>query len=108
MKMCAKSGQEFVIGGYTPKPKNFDALIIDYYQDGLLMYTARTMGMNSPARGRSGQLRRRTVTEVAFNNLHQCRRAVLCRVHGRPVLRRQRVKPAVKRHCAVSRNCKAW
>lgn len=27
-------GQEFVIGGYTPSPKNFDALIIGYYEPG--------------------------------------------------------------------------
>lgn len=31
-KMRLNQGQEFVIGGYTPSPKNFDALIFGYYQ----------------------------------------------------------------------------
>jgi bifunctional non-homologous end joining protein LigD len=35
-------GQEFVIGGDTPSPKNFDALIIGYYRGGKLLYAART------------------------------------------------------------------
>lgn len=34
--------QEFMIGGYTPSPKNFDALIFGYYERGKLMYVART------------------------------------------------------------------
>jgi ATP-dependent DNA ligase len=29
-KMRVNQGQEFVIGGYTPSPKNFDALVIGY------------------------------------------------------------------------------
>lgn len=49
MKMRVNSGQEFVIGGYTPTAKNFDALIIGYYQDGVLMYTARTRNGFTPA-----------------------------------------------------------
>jgi bifunctional non-homologous end joining protein LigD len=48
MKMRVNSGQEFVIGGYTPSPKNFDALIIGYYQDGKLIYTARTRNGFTP------------------------------------------------------------
>ena len=41
-KMRVNQGQEFVIGGYTPSPKNFDALIFGYYEGGKLMYAART------------------------------------------------------------------
>lgn len=31
-KMRITRGQEFIIGGYTPSPKNFDALIFGYYE----------------------------------------------------------------------------
>jgi bifunctional non-homologous end joining protein LigD len=41
-KMRVNRGQELVIAGYTPSPKNFDALVIGYYQDGRLIYAART------------------------------------------------------------------
>ena len=30
-KMRVNAGQELVIAGYTPSPKNFDALVIGYY-----------------------------------------------------------------------------
>ena len=33
-KMRLSQGQEFVIGGYTPGPRNFDALIFGYYEGG--------------------------------------------------------------------------
>jgi bifunctional non-homologous end joining protein LigD len=36
-KMRVNQGQEFVIGGYTPSPKNFDALIFGYYEGGRLL-----------------------------------------------------------------------
>ena len=42
LKMRVNQGQEFVIGGYTPSPKNFDALIFGYYERGKLRYVART------------------------------------------------------------------
>jgi DNA ligase D-like protein (predicted ligase) len=48
-KMRINQGQEFVIGGYTPSPKNFDALIFGYYQGGKLMYAARTRNGFTPA-----------------------------------------------------------
>ena len=32
-KMRINRGQEFVIGGYTPSGRNFDALIFGYYKD---------------------------------------------------------------------------
>src|SRR4029077_12212600 len=41
-KMRVNQGQEFVIAGYTPSPKNFDALVIGYYEGSKLMYAART------------------------------------------------------------------
>jgi bifunctional non-homologous end joining protein LigD len=41
-KMRVNQGQEFVIAGYTPAPKNFDAVVIGYYEGGKLIYAART------------------------------------------------------------------
>jgi ATP-dependent DNA ligase len=37
-KMRTNHGQEFVIAGYSPSPKNFDALVIGYYAGGKLMF----------------------------------------------------------------------
>jgi ATP-dependent DNA ligase len=48
MKMRVNQGQELVIAGYTPSPKNFDALVIGYYEDGKLMYAARTRNGFTP------------------------------------------------------------
>ena len=42
-------GQELVIAGYTPSPKNFDALVIGYYEGDKLMYAARTRNGFTPA-----------------------------------------------------------
>jgi bifunctional non-homologous end joining protein LigD len=42
-------GQEFVIGGYTPSPKNFDALVFGYYEGSDLMYAVRTRNGFTPA-----------------------------------------------------------
>jgi bifunctional non-homologous end joining protein LigD len=47
--MRVNAGQELVIAGYTPSPKNFDALVVGYYQDGKLMYAARTRNGFTPA-----------------------------------------------------------
>jgi DNA ligase D-like protein (predicted ligase) len=49
MKMRVNAGQELVIGGYTPSTKNFDALVIGYYEDGKLIYAARTRNGFTPA-----------------------------------------------------------
>ena len=49
LKMRVNAGQELVIAGYTPSLKNFDALVIGYYQDGKLMYAARTRNGFTPA-----------------------------------------------------------
>ena len=48
-KMRVNQGQEFVIAGYTPSPKNFDALVIGYYDKGKLIYAARTRNGFTPA-----------------------------------------------------------
>jgi DNA ligase D-like protein (predicted ligase) len=49
MKMRVNQGQEFVIGGYTPGTKTFDALIIGYYEKGRLLFAARTRAGFAPA-----------------------------------------------------------
>jgi ATP-dependent DNA ligase len=48
MKMRVNRGQEFVIGGYTRGTKTFDALVFGYYQDGKLIYAARTRNGFTP------------------------------------------------------------
>ncbi len=48
-KMRVNQGQEFAIGGYTKAPRAFDALIFGYYQDGQLLYVARTRNGFTPA-----------------------------------------------------------
>jgi DNA ligase D-like protein (predicted ligase) len=47
-KMRVNRGQEFVIGGYTPSPKNFDALSFGYYEGERLIYVARTRNGFTP------------------------------------------------------------
>jgi bifunctional non-homologous end joining protein LigD len=49
MKMRVNQGQELVIAGYTPSPKNFDALVIGYYEDRMLIYAARTRNGFTPS-----------------------------------------------------------
>jgi ATP-dependent DNA ligase len=48
-KMRINQGQEFVIAGYTPSAKNFDALIVGYYEGDQLVYVARTRNGFTPA-----------------------------------------------------------
>jgi bifunctional non-homologous end joining protein LigD len=48
-KMRVNQGQEFVIAGYTRAPRAFDALVFGYYQDGQLLYVARTRNGFTPA-----------------------------------------------------------
>jgi bifunctional non-homologous end joining protein LigD len=48
-KMRVNQGQGLVIAGYTPSPKNFDALVIGYYEGDRLMYAARTRNGFTPA-----------------------------------------------------------
>src|SRR5215469_10488900 len=49
MKMRVNQGQELVISGYTPSPKNFDALVIGCYEGDRLLYAARTRNGFTPA-----------------------------------------------------------
>jgi DNA ligase D-like protein (predicted ligase) len=49
LKMRVNQGQELVIGGYTPSSKNFDALILGYYERGKLIYVARTRNGFTPS-----------------------------------------------------------
>jgi ATP-dependent DNA ligase len=46
--MRVNQGQEFVIAGYTPSPRNFDAVIIGYYDGDRLIYVARTRNGFTP------------------------------------------------------------
>jgi bifunctional non-homologous end joining protein LigD len=48
-KMRVNRSQEFVIGGYTKGTKGFDALVFGYYDDGRLIYAARTRNGFTPA-----------------------------------------------------------
>jgi DNA ligase D-like protein (predicted ligase) len=48
-KMRVNKGQELVIGGYMPSDKNFDALVIGYYEGAKLIYAARTRNGFTPA-----------------------------------------------------------
>jgi ATP-dependent DNA ligase len=48
-KMRVNLGQELVITGYRPSAKNFDALVIGYYEAGKLIYAARTRNGFTPA-----------------------------------------------------------
>jgi len=70
-KMRVNVGQELVIGGYTPSGKNFDALIIGYYVDGVLLYAARTRNGFTPALRQSlfAKLHKLEIEECPFENL---------------------------------------
>jgi bifunctional non-homologous end joining protein LigD len=70
-KMRVNAGQELVIGGYTPSPKNFDALVIGYYDGPNLIYAARTRNGFTPAlRGELfKKLRLLEIKECPFANL---------------------------------------
>lgn len=48
LKMRVNQGQELVIGGYTVSPKNFDALVLGYYEGDSLIYVARTRNGFTP------------------------------------------------------------
>jgi ATP-dependent DNA ligase len=48
-KMRVNRGQAFVIGGYTPSARNFDAIVFGYFEGGKLMYAGRTRSGFTPA-----------------------------------------------------------
>ena len=49
VKMRINKGQELVIGGYVPAPKNFDSIIVGYYEHDDLIYVARVRNGFVPA-----------------------------------------------------------
>jgi ATP-dependent DNA ligase len=71
MKMRVNRGQELVIAGYTPSAKNFDALVVGYYDGPKLMYAARTRNGFTP--GLRAELFKRMkplgIPECPFANL---------------------------------------
>ena len=88
-KMRVNQGQEFVIGGYTPGPKNFDALIFGYYDGDQLCYAARTSnGLTSTARDQIyGRFRGLESIECPFVNLPEAGSG-----HGRERLTADKMK----------------
>ena len=74
-KMRINQGQDFVIAGYTLSPKNFDALILGYYDGDRLIYVARTRNGFTPA-SRDKLYRRMRALEIAvcpFANLPEAK-----------------------------------
>ncbi len=69
-KMRVNQGQEFVVGGYTPGAKNFDALIFGYYENDKLMYVGRTRNGFTPSSRASlfKQVRGLEIDECPFAN----------------------------------------
>src|SRR5450432_762140 len=47
-KMRINQSQELVIGGYTPGSRGFDSLVIGYFEEGRLLYAARTRNGFTP------------------------------------------------------------
>jgi ATP-dependent DNA ligase len=74
-KMRVNRGQEFVIGGYTPSDRNFDALVIGYYEGDKLLYAARTRNGFTPASRVElfKKLRPLQISECPFANLPEKR-----------------------------------
>jgi ATP-dependent DNA ligase len=70
-KMRINQGQELVIAGYTPSPKNFDALAIGYYQGDKSLYAARTRNGFTPAVREAvfARLRKLEIKDCPFANL---------------------------------------
>jgi len=66
LKMRINQGQDLVIGGYTPGTRGFDALVIGYFDNGKLMYAARTRNGFTPA------LRDQLFTKLRKLEIHDC------------------------------------
>jgi len=77
LKMRVNRGQEFVIGGYTPTPKNFDALVLGYYERDRLIYVARTRNGFTPS------LRQQLFRRFRGLEIKTCPFANLPEPHGR-------------------------
>jgi len=74
-KMRVNRGQELVIAGYTPSLKNFDALVIGYYDGDQLIYAARTRSGFTPALRAElfRKIKPLEITECPFANLPEKR-----------------------------------
>jgi DNA ligase D-like protein (predicted ligase) len=72
-KMRLNKGQEFVIGGYTLGPKNFDALIFGHYEGKRLHYVGRTRNGFTPLLREqlTKRFRDLLISECPFANLPQ-------------------------------------
>ncbi|HYR92241.1 MAG TPA: hypothetical protein VE422_49810 [Terriglobia bacterium] len=74
-KMRVNRGQAFVIGGYTVGGSTFDALVFGYYEDGKLLYAARTRNGFTPS-SRAGLFRKLKALEIKecpFANLPEAK-----------------------------------
>jgi bifunctional non-homologous end joining protein LigD len=73
VKMRVNKGQELVIGGYVPSEKNFDSLVVGYYEGSALLYVARVRNGFVPAlRAREFERFKRLETKTCpFSNLPQ-------------------------------------
>ena len=66
-KMRVNKAQPFVVAGYTPSARNFDALVFGYFDGGLLMYAGRTRSGFTPAsRHRLDRARRCIVMRLSI------------------------------------------
>jgi DNA ligase D-like protein (predicted ligase) len=74
VKMRINKGQELVLGGYVPAGKNFDSLIVGYYEGDDLIYLARVRNGFVPAlRAEVFEcLLRLEIKACPFSNLPQC------------------------------------
>ena len=74
-KMRINRGREFVIGGYTPGGRSFDALIFGHYHGDQLLYVARTRNGFTPALREQLYKRFRglEIAECPFVNLPEAR-----------------------------------
>jgi DNA ligase D-like protein (predicted ligase) len=74
-KIRVNQGQEFVIGGYTPSPSSFDALIFGYYEGDKLIYVAKTRNGFTPRLRLDlfERLRQLEIKECPFANLPEPR-----------------------------------
>jgi bifunctional non-homologous end joining protein LigD len=73
--MRVNRGQEFVIGGYTVGGSTFDALVFGYYEDGKLLYAARTRNGFTPSSRAElfRKLKALEIKECPFANLPEAK-----------------------------------
>jgi ATP-dependent DNA ligase len=73
VKMRIGGGQEFVIGGYTPGPKNFDAVLVGYFERNKLLFAARVRNGFVPTL-RTAVSENSKVSKLANARLRICRK----------------------------------